>query len=39
MKRLLDVKSEEVNWLIEKAFADMLMSIEFRHLEDPYYLD
>ncbi len=39
MKRLLDVKSEEVNWLIEKAFADKLMSIEFRHLEDPYYLD
>ena len=39
MKRLLDVKSEQVNWLIDKTFADKLMSIEYRHLEDPYYLD
>jgi ABC-type multidrug transport system fused ATPase/permease subunit len=38
-KRHLDVKEEEVYWQIERAFAQKIMSVEYRHLEDPYYLD
>lgn len=38
-KRLLDVKEKEVYWQIERAFAQKIMSVEYRHLEDPYYLD
>lgn len=38
-KRFLDVKQENVYWQIERAFAKKVMSVEYQHLEDPYYLD
>lgn len=38
-KRLLDIKEKEVMWQIERAFAKKVMSVEYWHLEDPYYLD
>lgn len=38
-KRLSDVKEQTVLWEIERAFAEKIMSIEYRCLEDPYYLD
>lgn len=38
-KRLLDVKEKDVYWQIERAFARKIMSVEYEHLEDPYYLD
>ncbi len=38
-KRLLDIKEKEVFWQIERAFAEKIMSVEYWHLEDPYYLD
>lgn len=39
VKRLLEVKEKEVRWQIERAFAEKIMSVEYRHLEDPHYLD
>lgn len=38
-KRLLDIKEKEVMWQIERSFAKKVMSVEYWHLEDPYYLD
>ena len=38
-KRFLDVKEKDVYWQIERAFARKIMSVEYKHLEDPYYLD
>lgn len=38
-RRLTDVKEQTVLWEIERAFAQKIMSIEYRCLEDPYYLD
>lgn len=38
-KRFLDVKEKDVYWQIERAFAKKIMSVEYQHLEDPYYLD
>ncbi|HQM39904.1 MAG TPA: ABC transporter ATP-binding protein [Clostridia bacterium] len=39
LKRLLDVQEKDLFWQIERAFSDKIMSIEYRYLEDPYYLD
>jgi len=38
-QRLLDVRREVLEYEIQKAFADKIMNIEYRHLENPYYLD
>ncbi|MGI6150388.1 MAG: ABC transporter ATP-binding protein [Christensenellales bacterium] len=38
-KRLLDVREKTVFWEIERAFAKKIMSVEYRHLEDPRFLD
>lgn len=39
IKRALDIKEREVLLQIERAFAEKIMSVEYWHLEDPYYLD
>ena len=39
LKRLLDVQEKDLFWQIERAFSEKIMSIEYRYLEDPYYLD
>lgn len=39
IKRILDVKENEIYWQIERAFARKIMSVEYWHLEDPDYLD
>lgn len=39
LKRLLDLKEKDVMWQIEREFARKVMSVEYWHLEDPYYLD
>jgi len=38
-KRLLDVKEKVVLWEVERAFAKKIMSVEYRYLEDPHFLD
>ncbi|NLV34464.1 MAG: ABC transporter ATP-binding protein, partial [Clostridiaceae bacterium] len=38
-KRVLDVQEKDLFWQIECAFSQKIMSIEYRYLEDPYYLD
>lgn len=38
-KRLINVKETSVLWEIERVFAQKIMSIDYRCLEDPYYLD
>ncbi len=38
-KRLLDVREKEVLWQVERAFAKKIMSVEYRYLEDPHFLD
>lgn len=38
-KRLLDVREKEVLWQIERVFAEKIMSVEYRWLEDPHFLD
>lgn len=37
--RLLDVEQERISWGIEKQFADKIMSVEYKNLEDPHFLD
>lgn len=39
IKRLLDVREKVVFWESERAFAKKIMSVEYRHLEDPHFLD
>jgi ABC-type multidrug transport system fused ATPase/permease subunit len=39
LKRVLEVQEKDLFWQIECAFSEKIMSIEYRYLEDPYYLD
>lgn len=38
-KRLMDVKDRVVRYEVERAFAKKIMSVEYRYLEDPHFLD
>lgn len=38
-KRLLDVQNEDIRLKITEHMAKKIMDVEYRYLEDPYYLD
>lgn len=38
-KRILDVKNLHVSYLVMKEMSNKIMNVEYKHLEDPYYLD
>ncbi|MEG1547675.1 MAG: ABC transporter ATP-binding protein [Clostridia bacterium] len=39
LKRALDVKQELVHHSFQSALAEKIMNVEYRHLENPHYLD
>lgn len=37
--RILDVRKVKVQYLVMKEMSNKIMNVEYKHLEDPYYLD
>jgi ATP-binding cassette subfamily B protein len=39
LRRYIEVSERKIVWGIERLFAEKIMSVEYRHLEDPAFLD